>query len=247
MINAILIDDEIDGLDDLKESIIKYCPDLSIKGAYQDPAKGLASIQELKPDLVFLDVQMPGMSGFDILQKLSPVSFQVIFVSAYDRYAIKAIKFRALDYLLKPIDVDALVNAVSRVKERMTPLPYSVQSVVQNVINPLGKLERLAVPSSTGIDFFNIQDIIYLKADDCYTRIYLVNVQSILVTKVLKDFEDLLTDSGFCRVHNSFLINLRHVKSYVRGEGGYVILTGNHHVDISRRRKELFLSQVKLP
>lgn len=247
MINAILIDDEIDGLDDLKESIIKYCPGISIIGTYQDPAIGLESIRQFKPDLVFLDVQMPGMSGFDVLQKLSPVSFHVIFVSAYDRYAIKAIKFSALDYLLKPIDVDDLINAVSRVKERMAPLPFSVQSVVQNTKNPLGDLERVAVPSGTGIDFFDIKDIIFMKADDCYTRIQLVNGQSILVTKVLKDFEELLTDSGFCRVHNSFLINLRHVKSYVRGEGGYVILTGNHHVDISRRRKELFLSQVKLP
>jgi two-component system LytT family response regulator len=121
-----------------------------------------------------------------------------------------------------------------------------VQSVLQNTKNPLGRLERLAVPSAEGIDFYDINDIIFMKADDCYTHIFLTNQQPKLVTKVLKDFDELLADSGFCRVHNSFLINLKHVKSYVRGEGGYVILTGNHHVDISRRRKEEFLSQVKI-
>lgn len=246
MINTVLIDDESDGLEDLKEAVQKYCPEISLLGIYQTPSEGLTAIQQLKPDLVFLDVQMPGMSGFELLQKLSPVSFHVIFVSAYDRYAIRAIKFSALDYLLKPVDVDELIQAVSRVKERMSPQQYSIQSVLQNTRNKLGHLERLAVPTSTGIDYFDVKDIIFLKADGCYTHIYLTNKNTKLVTKVLKDFEEVLADSGFCRVHNSFLINLRHVKSYVRGEGGYVILADNHHVDISRRRKEEFLTLMNL-
>lgn len=247
MIKAILIDDEIDGLEDLQGSIEKYCPDVYICGTYQTPADGVAAVRNIKPNLVFLDIQMPRMSGFEILEQLSPVDFQVIFVSAYDKYAIKAIRFSALDYLLKPIDIDDLIKAVERVKERLKPVPYSVQSVLQNSRNPLGRLDRIAVPSTEGIDFFDINDIIFLKADDCYTQMHLVNQSVKLISKVLKDFEELLSDSGFCRVHNSYLINLKHVRRYIRGEGGYVILTGNHHIDVSRRRKEEFLTRVKLP
>jgi two-component system LytT family response regulator len=242
MINAILIDDEPDGLEDLQEALETYCPEVSVKGAFNVPQEGMEHIKKIKPDLVFLDVQMPGMSGFELLQKLAPVPFNVIFVSAYDRYAIKAIKFSALDYLLKPIDVDELMQAVSRVKERMAPASYSLQSVVHNAQHGSGRIERLAVPSTEGIDFFDVKDIIFCKADSCYTRIHLTNHQTKVVTRVLKDFEDLLSESGFCRVHNSFLINLSHVKRYIRGEGGYAILTDDHHVDISRRRKEEFLS-----
>lgn len=242
MINAILIDDERGGLEDLREALEKYCPEVSVKGAFGLPSDGVKAIRELKPDLVFLDVQMPGMSGFELLQKLSPVTFNVIFVSAYDRYAIKAIKFSALDYLLKPIDVDELTHAVARVKVQMAPTQYSVQSVFHNAQHGSGRIERLAVPSTEGIDFFDVKDIIFCKADSCYTHIYLTNHQTKIVTRVLKDFEELLSESGFCRVHNSFLINLNHVKRYVRGEGGYAILSDNHQVDISRRRKEDFLS-----
>lgn len=244
MINTILIDDERDGLEDLQETLEKYCPEVSVKGAFHSPLEGMQAIQTIKPDLVLLDVQMPGMSGFELLQKLSPVSFNVIFVSAYDRYAIKAIKFSALDYLLKPIDVDELIQAISRVKERLAPTPYSLQSVVHNTQQRSGRIERLAVPSTEGIDFFEVKDIIFCKADSCYTHIYFTRHQTKVVTRVLKDFEELLSESGFCRVHNSFLVNLSHVKRYVRGEGGYALLTDDHHVDISRRRKEEFLSML---
>jgi two-component system LytT family response regulator len=244
MIEAIIIDDEEDGREALKLVIEKYCPDVTIKAVVDKPEMGLVVIQSLKPQLVFLDVQMPGMSGFELLQKLSPVTFEVIFVSAYDRYAVKAIKFSALDYLVKPIDVDELTHAISRARERLEQVAknFSLQSVLHNVQHNAGRIERVAVPSTEGIDFFETSDITFCKADDCYTVLHLVNGQTKTVTRTLKDFENLLAESGFCRVHNSYLINLRHVKRYVRGEGGYVILTGDHHVDISRRRKEEFLS-----
>ncbi|HEX6225969.1 MAG TPA: LytTR family DNA-binding domain-containing protein [Chryseolinea sp.] len=242
MINVILIDDEQHGLEDLQEAIEKYCPEISVSSTHSNPLEGLQAIRQSNPDLVFLDVQMPGISGFELLEKLSPVSFDVIFVSAFDRYAIKAIKFSALDYLLKPVDVDELVRAIARVKNRKTQNHFSVQSVLHNAQHRSGSIERIAVPSTEGVDFFDIKDIIFCKADGCYTVIHLTNRTTKLVTRVLKDFEDLLAESGFCRVHNSFLINVRHVKRYVRGEGGYVILTDDHHVDISRRRKDEFLS-----
>jgi two-component system LytT family response regulator len=242
MINAILIDDECDGLEDLQEAIVKYCKEINIVGVYTNPTDALQAIAQVKPNLVFLDVQMPGMSGFELLERLSPVSFEVIFVSAFDRYAIKAIRFSALDYLLKPIDIDELIRAVARVKERKPETKFSIQSALHNASSRSNMIEQVAVPSATGIDLFQTKDIIYCKADGCYTVLYLTGKKSKLVTRVLKDFDDFLSESGFFRVHNSFLINLQHVKRYVRGEGGYVVLTDDHQVDISRRRKEEFLS-----
>ncbi len=246
MITAIIIDDEQDGRETIQMTLEKYCPEVAISGIYATPAEGIAGIRQHKPSLVFLDIQMPEMSGFDVLQQLSPVTFEVIFVSAYDRYAIKAIKFSALDYLLKPIDVDDLVHAVKKVKDRLYTEKniYQYQSVVNNIQLKSGKIEKIAIPSLTGIDFFDTADIIYCRADGSYTTLFLKDKPNCLVSKNLKDFETLLSESGFCRVHHSFLINLQHVQKYIKGEGGYVILTGNHHVDISRRKKDEFLAML---
>ena len=249
MINAILIDDEVTGLEALQMAIENYCPDVLIRGVYKTPQQGLEGIKLVNPDLVFLDIQMPQMSGFDLLQLASPVTFDVIFVSAHDQYAIKAIKFSALDYLLKPVDVDDLINAVRKVKDKLNGNSnfYQFQSVLNNIQLKSRNVENLAVPSSDGLDFFNTQDIIYCKADGSYTVIMLKNNKHVLVCKNLLDFENLLIVSGFCRVHHSYLINLRHVQKYIKGEGGYVILTDNHYVDISRRKKEEFLALLDKP
>ena len=246
MITAIVIDDEEDGRESIEAALKQYCPEVAIVGTYATPAEGIAGIRQLKPSLVFLDVQMPEMSGFDILQELSPITFEVIYVSAYDRYAIKAIKFSALDYLLKPFDVDDLVHAVKKAKERAHTKnnAFQYQSVINNIQLKSGKIEKLAIPSLTGIDFFDTADIIYCRADGSYTTMFLKDKQSCLVSKNLKDFENILVESGFCRVHHSFLINLRHIQKYIKGEGGYVILTGNHHVNISRRKKDEFLAML---
>jgi len=184
-----------------------------------------------------------------LLQQLSPIHFEVIFVSAHDQYAIKAIRFSALDYLLKPIDVEDLMHAVNRVKERQnhTSSSFQFQSVLNNIQLKSGRVEKLAVPTLQGIDFFNTQDILYCKAEGSYTQIVLKNNQQALVCKNLKDFESLLAESGFFRVHHSYIINLAHVEKYVKGEGGYVVLTENHHVDVSRRKKEEFLGLLDKP
>lgn len=244
MITSLIIDDESDGRDALKLVLGKYCPEIEILGVCETPQDGIKAIQDLKPDLVFLDIQMPGMSGFDVLQQVSPVNFEVIFVSAHDQYAIKAIKFSALDYLLKPVDVDDLNHALQKVKERLRNKSnaHQYQSVLNNIKYRSEKIKKLAVPSLEGIDFFDIDDIIYCKAEGSYTTLYLVNKQNKITSRNLKDFENFLVDSGFCRVHHSYLINMKHVQRYVKGEGGYVVLSENHHVDISRRKKEEFLA-----
>jgi two-component system LytT family response regulator len=246
MIKTIIIDDEADGRAALKIAIEKYCPEIEIKALCNSPADGINAIATYHPDLLFLDIQMPQMSGFDLLQHVLPFSFEVIFVSAYEKYAIKAIRFSALDYLLKPIDIDDLVHAVQKAKARMDQKQnsFQYQSVLHNIQMKGGKIDRLAVPSLDGIDFFNTADIVYCQADGSYTKLILTNKEVKTVTRNLKDFENLLTDSDFCRVHNASLINMRHVQKYIKGEGGYVILTNNYHVDVSRRKKEEFIKRL---
>ncbi len=243
MIRTLLIDDEADGRESLKIAVEKYCPEVSIGGICETPEQGLTAIQNLKPELVFLDVQMPHMSGFDLLQALSPVTFEVIFVTAHDQYAIKAIRFSALDYLLKPVDVEDLLHAVGKVQERLQRKNsvHQYQSVLNNMQYRAKKIERLAVPTLEGVEFYNTDDIIYCQADGNYTRLFLKGKPTQLVSRNLKDFESLLAASGFCRVHHASLINMKHIQKYVKGEGGYAIMTDNHPVDISRRKKEEFL------
>lgn len=246
MIKTIIIDDEHYGRQALCQLLEQYCPGVEIIAVCENGKKGIESITTLKPDLVFLDIQMPEMSGFDVLQQLSPMDFEVIFVTSFDQYAIKAIKFSALDYLLKPIDVDDLIHAVTKAGKRLAPGSNDnrYQSVLHNIHRKGEKIERLAVPSFEGIDFFSTDDILYFEADGNYTTIILTNQRKHVISKNLKEFESLLTGSGFCRVHNSFLINLDHVQKYIKGEGGYVVLNDGHHVEVSRRRKETFLNML---
>jgi two-component system, LytTR family, response regulator len=243
MIRAIIIDDEQDGRDALRMAIEKYFPDVAIIAICETPDEGIDTIKSLGPDLVFLDVQMPQLSGFDLLKKISPFEFEVIFVTAYDQYAIKAIRFSALDYLLKPVDIDDLRSAISKATERLKKknTTHHYQSALHNIQHKGGRIERLAIPTQEGIEFFNTADIIFCEAEGSYTTILFRGKARTLVSRNLKDFESLLTESGFCRVHHSFLINMDHVKKYVKGEGGYVIMTDDHHVDISRRKKDEFL------
>jgi len=242
MLRTILIDDEADGRESLRLALEKYCPEVAIVGICENAETGKKAIEKLQPDLVFLDVQMPRISGFDLLQQLTRISFGVIFVTAFDRYAIKAIKFSALDYLLKPIDIDELLNAVHKASQQSFPVQRHVyQSVFSNSQHRLGKIEKVAVPTHDGIDFYPTDDIIYCQADGSYTTLFLRGKPKQLICKKLIEFEHLLAESGFFRVHHSSLINLKHVQKYIRGEGGYVILTDNFHVDVSRRRKEEFL------
>lgn len=246
MIRTIIIDDESDAREALRMALERYCPDVEILKSCTTPEEGIQSIRELQPHLVFLDVQMPHLSGFDLLAEIGEIDFVVIFVTAYNHYAIKAIKFSALDYLLKPVDPDDLVRAVQKAKNWhfRKENNFRYQSVLSNVKNQQYKMDKLAIPDSEGIIFVETANIICCKADGNYTMLYLSGGKSILVSKLLKDFEAILSNHGFSRVHHAALINMKHIQKYVKGDGGYVQLSENHHVDVSRRKKEAFLQQL---
>ncbi|WP_273567928.1 LytR/AlgR family response regulator transcription factor [Maribacter halichondriae] len=241
MIRAIIIDDEEDAREVLSLTLQKFCPEIEVIALCGSPEEGLDKINNLGPSLVFLDVQMPNMSGFDLLEKVTDINFDVIFVTAFNRYAIKAIRFSALDYLLKPIEVDDLVSAVERVKEKQKSNSVHYRSLLNNIKYGNEKLTRLAIPSDNEIVVQKLDDIVYCEADGSYTILHLVNNKKIMVSKILKEFEMMLPESDFCRIHHSTIVNIDHVIKYIKGEGGYVMVTGGGHLDVSRRKKEGFI------
>jgi len=241
MIRAIIIDDEQDARDGLQLIVEKFCPEVSIIASCESPEIGLGKINELRPNLVFLDVQMPRLTGFDLLEQIEVINFEVIFVTAFDKYAIKAIKFSALDYLLKPVEVDELVSAVQKIKAKENNKTTHFKSLLNNVKQNAQKLERLAIPSDNEIIIQKIADIVYCEADSNYTILHLVDDKKITVSKTLKEFENILPETDFCRIHHATLVNLSHITKYVKGEGGYVLVTGRRHLDVSRRKKDSFI------
>lgn len=246
-IKTIIIDDEEDGREALRMAA-SYCPKLEIVGICESAKEGLKAITEKKPDLVFLDIQMPHMSGFEMLQQLETINFHVIFVTAFDQYAIKAIKFSALDYLLKPIDIDELQTAIRNINTVIDTdqTEYQLQALYKNTPKKNEVSKRFAVPTLKGLLFVNANEIIYCLADGNYTTLYLTHKRELVVSKALGDFEEFLENEGFYRIHHSSLINLTHLQEYVKGEGGYVVLTDGYHADVSRRKKEQFLKQLQL-
>lgn len=237
MIDTIIIDDEEDALIALKIVIEKYCPQLNIVELCTSPIKGAELIKKHRPKLVFLDIQMPDMSGFDLLQSIEDIDFDVIFVTAFEKYAIKAIKFSALDYLLKPVDVDELISAIRKIEARERPHRVSYDSLLNNIKFGLDKITSIAIPNESEIVIQKLIDIIYLEADSNYTVLHLTNSKKMTVSKTLKDFEQILSRNDFCRIHHSTLVNLAHVKKYVKGEGGFIIVSNGAHLNVSRRKK----------
>lgn len=241
MINALIIDDEEDARQMLNLALKRYCPEIRVLALCESAGDGLEKIESLQPDLVFLDVQMPVLSGFDMLEKIPRPDFEVIFVTAYNQYAIKAIKFSALDYLLKPIDVEELVSSVKRISAKKNHKRVPYQSLLPNMHLGVKKMKRLAIPMENGLVIQVIDDIIYCEADGSYTTLFLGDNSSLLVSKNIKEFENMLAENAFCRIHHSFLVNTAHIKKYVRGEGGYVVVTGEKHLNVSRRKKDNLL------
>jgi two-component system LytT family response regulator len=246
LLKAIIIDDEPHAREKLQLMTERYCKDLQILAIAKDAEEGLAAIKEHQPDLIFLDIEMPVLTGFDMLKQISEINFEIIFTTAHDHYAIKAIKFSALDYLLKPIDLDQLQQAVQKAAARRNEKSSAQQylSLKENLRKPQA-MEQLAVPAQTGMIFLKVSDIIYCEADSNYTKIFLTNKQKIISTRTLKEYEEMLDDNGFIRIHHSWLINKAHVKQYIKGEGGQVVMNDGTTLDVSRRKKEQVIERLK--
>jgi two-component system LytT family response regulator len=245
MINAIIVDDELKSRESLKILLEEFCDNVTVKALCQDVAEAVQAIQQYKPDVVFLDIQLQRETGFDLLTQLGDFDFEVIFTTAYAEYAIKAFKFAAIDYLLKPIDIEELKRALSKVEKRMNDsISLRLQQLMQNLKNTSSENYKLALPTTDGLVFVKMQDILYCEASSNYTEITVMDGKKYIVSRTLKEYEDMLGEHNFYRIHNSYLINLNAIKKYVRGEGGYVIMANDKSLDVSKRKKEGFLARI---
>lgn len=246
-IKAIIVDDEQHCIDALKTMLQKKCPEVTVLAGVNSVQDAKQVIDELHPDLVFLDVEMPHQNGFELLKLYDKVNFDVIFTTAYEQYALKAIKFNALDYLLKPFSVQDLQEALRKFHERrinktdngMAPLEVFLQNM--KTIQQTNK--KIALPTINGLVFMPVQNIVRCESTGNYTKIFFTDRKQLLVSKPLKEFEELLTDVDFFRVHNSHLINLQQMESYIQGEGGFALMSDGTQVEVSRRRKAEFLKK----
>lgn len=246
--NALIIDDEADGTSILKKLITLHCKQVYVAGICSNASEGIQKIKELNPDLIFLDIQMPGMSGLDMLTELGDINCEVIFVTAHNQYMLQALQLSAVDYLLKPIDEDRLVEAVQRVeKRRLQKNSYkSTEALLYNLQKTNSPSEmKLCIPTFKGFVVLKLEDIVVCEAEKNYTIIHLQNKKPIIVSRPLLEYEKILEEAGFLRVHRTFLINMQHVGEYHRGEGGVVIMSNGAEVEISRRKKEIFLSRIR--
>lgn len=247
MLKAIIVDDESKSRESLQILLQDFVEGVEVRSLCQDVAEAILAIERDKPDIVFLDIQLQRETGFDLLTKLKDITFEVIFTTAYSEYAIKAFRFSAIDYLLKPIDIEELKKAVGKVEKRMNGnITSRLTELVQNLKVGVSSSEnyKLALPTLEGLIFIKTNDILYCEASSNYTQIYTADGKKYLVSKTLKDYEDLLSEHNFFRIHNSYLINLNSIKKYVKGEGGYVILNNDISLDVSKRKKEAFLNKI---
>jgi two-component system LytT family response regulator len=237
MYKAVIIDDIEQARKSLKKDLHAYCPEVELIGEASGVVEGIKLIRKLNPDVVFLDVQMPDGSGFDLLDILQEIPFRIIFTTASDAHAIKAFRFSALDYLLKPIDPDELKVAV---KKLAAPSGHSAQSLnilKESISGSSKKQEKLALHSQDKIHVVNISDIQRCESNVNYTEFHFTNGKKMLVTRTLKDFEDILQDQGFYRVHHSHLVNTRYIREFIKTDGGYLIMNDGTNIPVSSRKR----------
>ena len=243
MLKAIIIDDEANSRNALRQKLMNHCPEVNIIAECENGEEGIKSIETNKPDIIFLDVEMPRMNGFTMLQQLHQHDFEIIFITAYDHYAIKAIKYSALDYLVKPVEVSDLKIAVGKaaLKRKSSSGNMALETLLHNLMSKQKEQHRIAIPSMEGLQFVEISDIIYLEANSNYSTFHLTGNKKITVSKTLKDFEELLPQSVFIRIHHSYIININCIEKYVKGDGGQVLMKNGALLDVARRKKEEFM------
>jgi two-component system LytT family response regulator len=245
-ITALAVDDEELCNKALEIEIRKYCPDIKFLGSHTDPREGAEAIRILKPDIVFLDIEMPGCNGFELIDQLQPIEFEVIFVTAYTEYALKAFRSKALDYLLKPIEPQDLIEAVYRAIEKIKQ--SSRNEELESMLNKYATSympEIISLPTQEGLEFIHKKDIMYCEAEGNYTHIYTQDEKRRLVPRTLKDIESMIHDLGFLRIHQSFLANMTYMKSYTRLDGGSIEMKNGKKLPVSRSRKEELLNKLR--
>ena len=239
--NCIIIDDEKHCIETLTHLLEANFTVVKILATCFNSTKAYDLILLHKPDFIFLDIEMPLLNGFDLISKFEHLDFDVIFTTAYDSYAIKAIKFSALDYLLKPISKEDLAFAIEKIRNKqvsMSKAQLQMATTVHNKQLP----DTIALPTTDGLSFASVNDIVYCVADGSYTRLFMADKSEILLSKTLGDVDELLSEYNFFRIHHSSLINLRQVKKYIRGDGGEVIMSNGHNLLVARTRKTDFLN-----
>ncbi|MDZ4663571.1 MAG: LytTR family DNA-binding domain-containing protein [Bacteroidota bacterium] len=247
MIKTLIIEDEQKSRDVLMKIIEKNCPELKVVGCATNVIEGVDLIKSLKPDLVFLDITMPDGSGFDLLEQVSDQKFELIFATASNSHAVRAFKYSACDYLLKPIDIEELRNAVLRVLKRKSETPDmgNLNFLIQQLKRADDNYQKITLPTGNAYEIINLKDIVRCEADGSYTYFYLTDKRKLMVSASLKHYEELLPEQDFIRVHHHNLINMNHVIRFLKEDGGYAVMTDGSKVEISRRKKDQFMERLK--
>jgi two-component system LytT family response regulator len=245
MIKTIIVDDIQNNRDVLQQLLTEYCPNVQICSFASNVIEAEIVIQNIQPDLVLLDIEMPPSNAFELLKKFPNPNFEVIFITAHNQYALRAIKFCALDYLLKPVDIQELKAAIDKVSHKIkTNQKQDYSTLIENIQNKNHQEHKIALPTLEGLIFVKVHQIIRCEADGSYTNIHLASKKILTATRKIKEFEQLLIEHNFFRVHRSHLINLDKIEKYYKGNGGYVLLSDGSNIDISRRKKDAFLEKL---
>lgn len=246
MIKTLIIEDEQKSREMLAALIEKNCPELNVIGLAKNVTEGVEMVKSLGPELVFLDISMPDGSGFDLLEKVHGQKFELIFATASDQHAIRAIKYSACDYLLKPIDIEELKLAVDKVvnKKKAIPNMENLQFLIQHLKRADENFQKITLPTGNAYEIVNVKDIIRCEADGSYTNFYLNDKRKLMISAGLKHYEELLPESDFIRVHHHHLINMNHVVRFLKEDGGYAVMSDGSRIEISRRKKEAFMEKL---
>lgn len=233
---ALIVDDESKSRITLRSFLSKYCPSIELVGEADGVDSGLKSIKELNPEVLFLDIEMNDGTGFDLLQKVPKVDFEIVFVTAFNQYAIKAFRYSAIDYLLKPINPEELIQAVAKLSDdgRLNQIEQKLEALLSNNTSS----QKIAIPSMEGIRLEEVENISYCESDNYYTIIHLLSGEKIIVSKTLKEYDKILSQDGFVRIHQKFLVKVSEIKNYSKSDGGFVTLNDGTHLTVSRRKKD---------
>lgn len=245
MLKVIIVDDEKISRDILKDYLVKYCPDVEVIAQCDSVRSGLLAIEKQQPDILFLDVEMPKGNGFDLLDQLSTINFETVFVTAFDNYAIQALNHSAAYYILKPVSIDELIAAVEKIKvqRQKTAAGFHTRVLLENIKAKEPQQHKIVLPLQDGFEVVSLKDVVHCDAHDNFTDFHFVSRPKMMICRTLKFYEELLGESGFMRVHKSHLVNLEHVQKYKKGKGGQLTMSNGSVIDVSPNKKEELMQQ----